>query len=95
MSYKMDFSVRTDPSTLESTALIEVVPGRYDGRHWRPDGIFVCEDAFGMAEGIIARHCPAYDHFGPNEIPREVGLQIVAEWRAVAASLSGHKPAGV
>ena len=35
MPYAMDFSVRSDPATLESTGFVELVPGQYDGRHWR------------------------------------------------------------
>jgi len=40
-----------------------------------------------MAEGIVARHLPEYDHFGVNEVPRAAGLAVVAEWRAAAAEL--------
>ena len=66
---------------------MEIGPGRYSGIHWQPGFLFVWEDAFGMAEGIVARHLPEYDHFDMNEIPRAAGLAVVAEWRAAAAEL--------
>jgi hypothetical protein len=66
---------------------MEIGPGRYSGRHWQPGFLFAWEDAFGMAEGIIARHLPEYDHFGMNDLPRTTGLAIAAEWRAAASEL--------
>jgi len=33
---------------------MEIGPGRYAGRHWQDGFLFVSEDAFGMAEGILA-----------------------------------------
>ena len=85
----MDYRIRKDPSELDSTGYIEIGPGRYSGHHWQPGFLFVWEDAFGMAEGLIARHLPEYDHFGMNDIPRTTGLAIVAEWREAAAELPG------
>ena len=83
----MDYRIRRDPAELDSTGYIEIGPGRYAGRHWQPGFLFVWEDAFGMAEGIVVRHLPEYDHFDMNDIPRAVGLTIVADWRSAAAQL--------
>jgi hypothetical protein len=40
-----------------------------------------------MAEGILSKHFPGYDHLGMNDIPREIGSRIIAEWREVAGKL--------
>ena len=83
----MDYAIRRHASELDSTGYIEVGPGRYDGRHWQDGFLFVWEDAFGMAEGILAKHLPEYDHFGMNDVPKVIGLAVVSEWRRVAEAL--------
>jgi hypothetical protein len=40
-----------------------------------------------MAEGIVTRHFPEYDHFGMNDLPRSVGQAVIGEWREVAGRL--------
>jgi hypothetical protein len=88
----MDYVIRRRADELDSTGYVEIGPGRYTGKHWQDGFLFVWEDAFGMAEGIVAKHLPAYDHFEMNEIPRDVGLAITAEWRDVAAKLRALSP---
>jgi hypothetical protein len=83
----VDYRIRMDPAELDSTGYMEIGPGRYAGSHWQPGFLFVWEDTFGMAEGIVTRHLPEYDHFGVNDIPRATGLAVIAEWRAAAAEL--------
>jgi hypothetical protein len=83
----VDYAIRHRSSDLDSTGYMEIGPGRYDGKHWQDGFLFVREDAFGVAEGILARHLPEYDHFGMNDIPREVGLAVAADWREVAGRL--------
>ena len=41
-----------------------------------------------MAEGILAKHIPAYDHFSMNNIPKGQGSRVVEEWRCVAGRLA-------
>lgn len=67
---------------------MEVGPGRYVGAHWQDGFLFVWEDAFGMAEGILVKHLPSYDHFGMNDLPKDIGRKVTAEWREVAGRLS-------
>jgi hypothetical protein len=50
--------------------------------------LLIDQEAFFMADGIIAKHFEKYGHFGPNEIPREIGLKITAEWEKVAALMA-------
>ena len=88
MTYPMDFTIRRDPSALESTGFVEICPGPYQGKHWQPGCVFVWEDAFGFAEGAIRNHLPDYDHFGMNDIPQAIGVRIVHEWRHAADPIS-------
>jgi hypothetical protein len=84
----VDYRIRRDPSELDSTGYMEIGPGKYSGQHWQPGFLFLWEDAFGMAEGIVARHVPNYDHFSMTDVPKEVGQKIVAEWREAAQDLA-------
>ena len=88
----MDYRVRRAKSELESTGYIEIGPGKYSGEHWQDGFLFIWEDAFGMAEGILTKHFPKYDHFSMNYIPKDIGQKIVAEWRDVADRLPGMSP---
>jgi hypothetical protein len=83
----MDCRIRREKTELDSTAYVEIGPGKYSGRHWQPGFLFVSEEAFGVAEGIVARHFAQYDHFGMNEIPRAIGSQIVRDWSLTATRL--------
>ncbi len=91
----MDYVIRRNPADLDSTGYMEIGPGRYSGAHWQDGFLFVWEDAFGMAEGILTKHFPDYDHFGMNEIPRDVGLKVVDDWQQAADNLSGARRSAV
>jgi hypothetical protein len=84
----VDYRIRRDPGELDSTGYMEIGPGPYDGKHWQVGFIFVWEDAFGMAEGILAKHFPAYDHFSMNNVPKDQGSKVIEEWRCVAGRLA-------
>ena len=88
MSHLVDFQIYEDPAQLDSTAFFEIGPGPYTNKHWQPGFIFVAEDAFSMAEGIVARHFPAYDHFAVNTMPKSVSTRIIAEWAHAAAQIT-------
>lgn len=45
-----------------------------------------------MAEGILAKHLPNYDHLSLNDLPRSTGSRVTAEWRDVAAHLDEMSP---
>lgn len=84
----MDFRVHRETAELGgSTQYVEVGPGRYAGEHWQDGFLFIREDAFGIAEGIVTKHFPGYSHFGTNDISMDVGRAVIAEWRDVAGRL--------
>jgi hypothetical protein len=80
----VDYLLRYHPEELDSTGYIEIGPGPYRGRHWQPGFVFVWEDAFTFAEGIIATHAREYDHFSMNDIPSPVACEIAMDWRRAA-----------
>jgi hypothetical protein len=84
----MDYQIRHQPDELDSTCYIEIGPGKYNGLHWQQGFAFIRDDAFAVAEGIVEKHFPAYDQFGMNDIPREVALCILSEWRSSADRLA-------
>jgi hypothetical protein len=83
----MDYRVYRSKEELESTGFIEIGPGKYSGEHWLEGFVFIWEDAFALAEGIVAKHFPEYDHFAMNDIPEEVGRLVTSEWRDVASRI--------
>lgn len=84
---RIDFQLKHSQAELDSTGYMELGPGKYDGSHWQAGFVFVWSDAFGIAEGIVEKHFPAYDHMGMNDIQKEVLKKIITEWRAVADRL--------
>ena len=34
------------------------------------------------------KHLPSYDHFAVNDLPKDTGRKVIAEWRDVAGRLS-------
>ncbi|MFZ4396090.1 MAG: hypothetical protein ACOYOU_10745 [Kiritimatiellia bacterium] len=68
----MDYQIRADSKELDPTGYMEIGPGRYNKKHWQPGFLFIWEDAFGMAEGIVTKHFPSYDHFGMNDISKKI-----------------------
>jgi len=83
----MDYRLRHNKAELDSTGYIEIGPGSYTGAHWQDGFVFVWEDAFGVAEGVVEKHFPSYDHLGMNDIPKETVMKIISEWRFVADRL--------
>jgi len=83
----MDYEIRRTKSELDSTGYMEIGPGKYSGNHWQDGFLFIWEDAFGMAEGVVMKHFKDYDHFGMNDIPKKIGISISSEWLKVASML--------
>jgi hypothetical protein len=88
----MDYMIRRRNADLDSTGYMELGPGRYSGRHWQDGFLFIWEDAFGMAEGIIAKHLDSYDHLGMNELPKAVGMRIIDDWERAAEAIPASTP---
>lgn len=80
----MNYHILRNKNELDSTGYIEIVPGKYSGKHWQDGSLYIWEDAFGMAEGILMKHLPDYDHFSMNDIPKIIGHKVIKEWRRVA-----------
>jgi hypothetical protein len=89
----VDYRIFGSPEELKDVLYFDIGPGKFSRKHWKGGCLFVSEYEFGMAEGIIAKHFPTYNHFGPNDIPKELGLKITAEW-AQAAVLLDQLPPG-
>lgn len=84
----MDYEIRRNKAELDSTGYMEIGPGKYSGKHWQEGFLFVWEDAFGVAEGIVMKYFKEYDHFGMNDIPKEIGISISSEWLKAASALN-------
>ena len=87
VEHEIDYTIYRNSADFDSTGLFEIGPGRYSGVHWQNGFLFIWEDAFAMAEGILARHFLDYDHFAMNDIPKYPGLKVVAGWREASRLL--------
>jgi hypothetical protein len=91
----MDYRIYESRSEFRGTNYIEIVrvarpqvrSGEEFGEIGQAGFLFIEEEAFFLADGIIAKHFEKYGHFGPNEIPKDIGQKITAEWDRVAALL--------
>jgi hypothetical protein len=88
----VDYLLRRHKEQLDSTNFLEIGPGKYAGAHWQDGFLFVWDDAFVVAEGIVRKHFPGFDHYAMNDLPEEVGEKVIAEWRAVAGQLEQMTP---
>lgn len=87
----MDYRIRRAKSELASGTYVAITAGKHE-RTSNGEALFVTEDAFGVVEGVIARHFESYDRAAVNDIPKDIGSRIVAEWREVAEWLPVLKP---
>ncbi|PJZ88151.1 hypothetical protein [Leptospira levettii] len=65
----LEFNIYNDPKQLEGTAYIEFLPGRYNGKCWNENSIFMDETTFFIFEDVIESILEGYDHYAFNELP--------------------------
>jgi hypothetical protein len=78
-----------DKSTLDGTAYVELLPGRYGGNCWNDGSVFFDEPTFGFFEKIIQKHVPEYDHYAFTEIAHGKWSAVSLRLKSFAAELSG------
>ncbi|HTF90751.1 MAG TPA: hypothetical protein VK843_20190 [Planctomycetota bacterium] len=91
----MDYRIYRSRAELDSTNYVEVGAGKYSQKHWQEGCLFIEEEAFIRAEGILAQHFPSYDHIAFQDIPRLVGKRVIAAWRDAAARIPQLNPAEI
>ncbi|XDD46704.1 hypothetical protein AB3N60_01015 [Leptospira sp. WS39.C2] len=64
-----EFKIYDDPNELEGTAYIEFLPGRYNGKCWNENSIFMDETTFSIFEDVIESILEGYDHYAFKELP--------------------------
>jgi hypothetical protein len=84
---EMDYRIHRSLTELRGTNYMEICPGKYSKKHWQDGSLFVSDREFGLAEGIVAKHFAAYDHFAMNDVPKDIGQKITAEWAHTAVLL--------
>ena len=74
-----EITIIRDKSKLEGTCYIEIVPGKYQKKHWQEGSLFFNEEAFGFIEPIFERFINGYDHYSMNDASKMEWLKIVNE----------------
>ncbi|HTF90752.1 MAG TPA: acetyl-CoA hydrolase/transferase C-terminal domain-containing protein [Planctomycetota bacterium] len=82
-----DYRIYRSKAEFSSSAFIEIGAGKFSGEHWQEGCLFIEEEAFFVAEGILGKHFPSYDHLAFQDIPRLVGKRVIAAWRDAAARI--------
>lgn len=82
-----NYLIYSDTSKLHGTDYVGVGSGRHTGKYVSKGYIFIEEDSFVVAEGIIKRHCSRYDHNEINNISRTKGSKVATDLRVAAESI--------
>ncbi len=60
--------------------VMEIAPGIFNDVYFSDSSIFVDEDDFVYAETAVKQFFPEYCHYDTNDIPRDIGHQIITQW---------------
>jgi len=82
--YKIDYQVHLHRD-FEGTNYTEIGPGKFSGKYWQPGFIFISEDAFRMAGGIVARNVKEYDPWAHFDIHKRTGIGLITEWKTASS----------
>ncbi len=83
-----EIAIIRDKFKLEGTCYIEIVPGKYQKKHWQKGSLFFDEEAFGFIEPIFERFINGYDHYSMNDASKTEWLKIVNELEKLNELLS-------
>ena len=72
-----EIAIIRDKSKLEGTCYIEIVPGKYQKKHWQEGSLFVDEEVFGFIEPIFERFISGYDHYSMNDASKSEWIKII------------------
>jgi hypothetical protein len=68
----------TNKEELEGTAYFELLPGRFNGKFWNNNAVFMSESSFGFMEDVINKHYADYDHYDCSmNIHRDIWMLII------------------
>jgi hypothetical protein len=65
---------------LSGSCYFEILPGKYGGKCWNQNSVFMTEEVFGYLEPIFERHIPDFDHYAFVEISRDDWMLIIADF---------------
>jgi hypothetical protein len=80
-----------DKAELNGTCYFELLPGKYRGRCWNEESVFLAESVFGFIEPIIARHEPRFDHYAFESVSRETWMRIMDDIEQLAERVRNAK----
>jgi predicted DNA-binding protein len=66
-------------SELHGTCYFEILPGKYEGKCWNQNSVFLTEEVFGYLEPVFERNELDFDHYAFTEIQKEVWICIISD----------------
>jgi len=73
-----EITIILDKSELEGTCYIEIVTGKYQGKHWQEGSLFFEEEIFGLIEPIFKKYVSGYDHYDMNDASKLEWSNIIS-----------------
>jgi hypothetical protein len=80
-----------DLTELRGTCYFEILPGRYQGKCWNQNSVFMTEEVFGYLEPIFERRSPDFNHYSFVEITKNDWIIILADFSSLLSILSRAK----
>ena len=74
-------------SALHGTCYFEFLPGKYKGKCWNQNSVFLTEEVFGYLEPVFERNQPDFDHYAFVEIQKETWMSVISDFCQLLESL--------
>ena len=87
-NYSPNFKILSKKDLGEDTNFMEFGKGSLPETFWNDSSYYCEEGAFAVLEGCIYKRFPSYDHYDNHEIPKEIGLMIINDWKLALIALS-------
>jgi hypothetical protein len=72
---------------LDDSGFVEIACGKHTKR-WKKDSIYLDEDAFVVAGGIIRKYYPKFFHYGDElDVSKVKGRKLVSDWHRASKEL--------
>lgn len=84
----LKFKILSKKDLNDDTNIMEFGKGPIPDTFWNDSSYYCEEGVFFVLEGCIQKHFPSYDHYGNHEIPKDIGLKIVDDWKLSLIALT-------
>lgn len=66
---------------------LEIGIGKFTGEYHLEGSLFIDEDDFAIADGIVRKHIPRFTIYDTINVPKKIGSRIAYDWKEAARLL--------